>query len=129
MRPKFITEPPLTASAKSPPVPCKKLPLPPNWREMRAREVFDLRRPLLDQLPPPDELPPELRKLVEEAERYKRELPEYRYPELLKADEAAHTSVLPERRARSAASGLGTLRAEHRSVGCARLRRCVAPEV
>jgi hypothetical protein len=47
-----------------------KLPLPANWREMRAKDLFDLNRPLLDQLPPPDQLPPELRRMVEQAKRH-----------------------------------------------------------
>ena len=57
-----------SAPSVKPPVPSLRIPLPANWREMKAREVWDLSRPLLDQLPPRDELPPEFHKLVEQAE-------------------------------------------------------------
>jgi hypothetical protein len=52
-----------------------KIDLPNNWRSMKACQLWDLRRSILDQLPPHDELPRELRPIVEQAERYKKRYP------------------------------------------------------
>ena len=74
----------------TPPVPYKRLPLPANWRDMTARELFgpSLRLPGDYNL---DEVPGWLER-VEQAEAYKKTLPEFRFPELLKFDKAAHYS-------------------------------------
>jgi hypothetical protein len=75
------------------PVPVKllKLRLPANWRDLRARELFDLTKPLHDQVYDLNAIPG-WREIAEQAEAYKQSLPEFRFPELLQLDEAAHHS-------------------------------------
>ena len=66
-----------------------KLDLPENWREMKAREVFDLSKPFYLLF---DQAPPKYRELAERIERYVQAQPEFRFPELMEADKAAHIS-------------------------------------
>ena len=58
---------------------------------MRARDLFDLSKPLRDQAFDLNELPG-WRERTAQAEAYKKTLPEFRFPELLKLDKAAHYS-------------------------------------
>jgi hypothetical protein len=57
-----------------PPVPSLKLPLPNNWHELRARELFNLSRPLTDKAYDLGEVP-EWRAMAEQAERYRKRYP------------------------------------------------------
>ena len=118
-----------------PPVPLIKLPLPANWRAMRARELFDLTLPLPDghscrPLPGGRDLSevPEWREMVEQAERYKKAQPEFQFPELLEFDEAAHYSYYGNGVRAPLPKNCARLRADVHAMGVARLRRpTVAP--
>jgi hypothetical protein len=69
----------------------KRLPLPPGWRTRRAKDLFDLRRPLTAQVYDLDQIP-EWMEIAEQAEQHRQRLPEFRFPELYAADQAAHVS-------------------------------------